>query len=101
MEVEIDQAKINEAIKAVSVANDKIPYFLLLLRTNVDKTSLMVQAANQTSAALSAAELFTKTNNTPLTTAIDDYIKSSDLNNLYQLSSRLYLTRALSSDQQD
>jgi hypothetical protein len=81
--VEIDQVKINDAIKAVSVAGDKIPYFLLLLTPGSDANSINVQAANQTVEELSIAVLFTKATNDPLTDVIKTYIESSTLNTLY------------------
>jgi len=81
--VEIDQVKINEAIKAVSVAGDKIPYFLLLLTPGPNANSINVQAANQTIEKLSDAVLFTKATNDPLTDVIKTYIESSTLNTIY------------------
>jgi hypothetical protein len=57
------------------------PYFLLLLTTN--GTNIMVQAANQTADALTAATAFTKNAKDPLTTMIETYIGSSELNTIY------------------
>lgn len=80
----MDLAKLNEIIKANKDSSTPTPYFLLLLTPHDPASnSINVQAANQTSEALSVEDSFTKHNKAPLTKAIENYIDGSTLNTIY------------------